>query len=191
MSAFKRPLVLGFLLAALAVFMVSRLGWAAKGATVDTNSVQTLTNKTLTSPVINGATYSAGTMRMGWAGSTTAAVSNSAANYFPANGVAGAQASNKGDVSSVVPWVATAKNLKCILTDAAGVLQVSGGTNYVVALQVNNQDSTLTCTMAGASSCADTSHTVTLAIGDQLLFGITPTGTPTALIPHCAFELDI
>lgn len=126
------------------------------------------------------------------AGSSNAVVSNSAANFIPFDGVAAAQATNEGDVSTIAANVATVKNLKCVLTTAAGVVTVAGGTSYVIALDQNLVAGALTCTIAtAASACADTSHIVTLAIGDQLDYLVTPSGTPTALVVKCAAEVDI
>lgn len=151
---------------------------------VTTASVFTLTGGILAAPQGSYKSYQSG--------STTATVSNSAANFFPFAGVATAQATNEGAVSSTIPNIATIKNLKCVLTVANGTVTVAGGTNYVIALDQNLVAGTLTCTIAsGASSCTDTTHTVTTAIGDQLDYLITPSGTPTALIPHCSAETDL
>ena len=122
------------------------------------------------------------------AGSSNAVVSNASANFFPAMGTGTAVAStSEGDVSTLSPIATTAANLKCTLTTIAGVATVAGGTNYVLALRQNIASSALTCTITAAiSTCTDTTHTVAIAIGDQLDFIDTPTGTPTALVVKCS-----
>lgn len=142
----------------------------------------------------NPASAAAGTFRSWHSGSSNAVVSNSVANFIPFDGVAAAQATNEGDVSTVVSNVATVKNMKCVLTTAAGVVTVAGGTSYVIALDQNLVASAETCTiLAGASSCTDTNpaHAITTAIGDQLDYLVTPSGTPTALVVKCAAETTI
>lgn len=127
-----------------------------------------------------------------WSGAANAVVSNSVANVFPISGVGTAVATtSEGTVSIISPVVATARNLKCTLTNAAGTATVAGGTNYVLALRQNLASSASTCTITAAiSTCADNTHSIPIAIGDQLDVIDTPTGTPTALIPHCSVELD-
>jgi hypothetical protein len=126
------------------------------------------------------------------AGSANTVVSNAAANFFPASGTGAPVASaTEGDVSTLATGVATLKNMKCTLTLPTGVATVAGGTNYVVALRQNIVTSALTCTIAAAAStCTDTTHTVTTAIGDQLDYIDTPTGVPTALVVKCSVEVD-
>ena len=128
------------------------------------------------------------------AGASNAVVSNAAANFFPASGTGTAVVStSEGQVSVLAPTVSRLSNLKCTLTNAAGVATVAGGTNYVMALRQNIASSALTCTIAAAAStCSDNTaaHNVTTAVGDQLDFIDTPTGTPTALVVHCSVEVD-
>lgn len=147
---------------------------------------------TLTLPTVTGTLVedvSTAVWRSWHAGSSNAVVSNSAANFIPFDGVAAPQATNEGDVTTIAADAATIKNLKCVLTDATGTVTVAGGTNYVIALDKNLTASALTCTIAtAASSCADTTHTVTVAVGDQLDYLVTPSGTPTALVVKCASE---
>jgi hypothetical protein len=123
-------------------------------------------------------------------GEANAVVSNSVANVFPAfgSGVAVATTS-EGTVDSAMPIAGTLSNLECYLTNAAGTKTVAGGTSYVVALRQNLGTSALTCSITTAiTNCTDTNqaHNVTVSIGDQIDFIDTPSGTPTALIPHCA-----
>ncbi len=150
---------------------------------------------TLTLPTANGTfvtNASTGVYRSNHSGSSNAVVSNSAANFIPFDGVAAPQATNEGDVSTIVADVEIVKNLKCVLTTAAGVVTAAGGTNYVVALDQNLSASIVTCTIAtAATSCTDTTHTITTAIGDQLDYLVTPSGTPTALVVKCSAETVI
>lgn len=149
----------------------------------------------LTLPTANGTLVtnaSTGVWRSMRNGSSNAVVSNSTANFIPFDGVAAPQATNEGDVSTIVPAAATLKNLKCVLTSAAGTVTVAGGTSYVIALDKNLSASAATCTiLAAASSCTDTTDTVSVAIGDQLDYLVTPSGTPTALVVKCSMESDI
>lgn len=134
-----------------------------------------------------------GTFRSWSTGASAAVVSNSVANVFPFTGVGTAVATtSEGLVSQVAPTVATLKNLTCVLTTAGGVVTVAGGTSYVVALRQQLATSAMTCTiLAAASSCTDTTHSITTAINDQLDFIDTPAGTPTALVVKCSLEIDI
>ena len=124
-------------------------------------------------------------------GSATTTVSNSAANVFPAYGVGAPVATtSEGTVTQGSPFAGTLSNLECYLTNAAGTKTVAGGTSYVLALRQNLASSTLTCSITAAiTNCQDTTHSVALAVGDQLSFIDTPSGTPTALIPHCSARL--
>ena len=128
-------------------------------------------------------------------GSSNAVVSASTANFFPANGTgAPVVSTSEGDVAMLAPTVAVLSNLTCVSTTIAGVATVAGGTAYTIALRQNIASSTLTCAITAAiSTCADTNsaHNVTTAIGDQLDFIVTPTGTPTAEVVKCSVEVTI
>jgi hypothetical protein len=156
-----------------------------------------LTPLSSTSTLVAGAALAnqstvAGFYRSFHSGSSNAVVSNSAANFIPFDGVAAAQATNEGDVSTIVSAAATLKNLKCVLTSATGTVTVAGGTSYVIALDKNLSASAATCTiLAAASSCTDTTDSVSVAIGDQVDYLVTPSGTPTALVVKCSMESDI
>lgn len=125
-------------------------------------------------------------------GSTNAVVSNSVVTYFPigASGT-GNVAATIGDASVIAPGVLKIKNLTCATYTILGALTVAGGTSYTFALNQNGTDSALTCTeLAAASSCTDTTHTITTAALDQLEFSATPAGSPTALVTKCTAEID-
>lgn len=134
-----------------------------------------------------------------WSGNGNAvAPSNTVASFFPANGTATpVAAATLGDVQTQAPApVMYAHNLTCQLTNAAGALTVAGGTNWVMALATGSTPTAtaLTCTiLAGLSGCQYTDppvviNTANLGAGSLLSFAMTPTGTPTALVPHCSFE---
>lgn len=162
------------------------------------DGVAVTTTGTAACPLVyNGANWlpeGPTTVEHWWSGLANTTVSNSAANVFPAMGSGTPVATtSEGTVANIVPNVATVKNLSCYLTTAAGTKTVAGGTNYVVAVRQNLASGALTCTIgAAASQCTDSNaaHNLTTAAQDQLDFIITPSGTPTALIPHCAVELD-
>lgn len=127
-------------------------------------------------------------------GGESATNSTSVADSFPLSGNASPSTTSSAEGSAVLTAnsVATLKNLHCVLMTAAGVVTVAGGTNYVIAVNQNLAASALTCTIAAAaSSCSDNTHTVTTAIGDQLDFTATPSGTPTALEAKCSVEMDM
>jgi hypothetical protein len=125
-------------------------------------------------------------------GAADVVVSNTAANYFPAVGTDTPVASTaEAGVAQIAHGPTTISKLYCNLTTAAGVVTVAGGTNYVVVLRKNEANTALTCTIgATASSCSDLVDQVTAVQGDQLDYGITPTGTPTALVPHCVAKAE-
>lgn len=125
-------------------------------------------------------------------GSTNAVVSNSVASYFPLDGSGtGDVAATIGDASTIWP-VVTVKNLHCATYTAGGVLTVAGGTAYTFAVAHNGSASAVTCAETAAiSSCQDVTNSITTSALDQLEFIVTPTGTPTALVPKCSVEVDI
>lgn len=127
------------------------------------------------------------------AGSANAVVSNSVASFFTVQGTdTGFVAATEGDAITNAPVAGVIKSLKCTTTVAGGTATAAGGTSYVFALRVNQADTALTCTeTALLTTCSDSTHSVTVAVGDQLDFGVTPNGTPTALVPKCAAEFDI
>lgn len=125
-------------------------------------------------------------------GSANAVVSTSVANFFPINsdGTAVAAAS-EGAAVDTLAVSATIANLNCFLVVANGTKTVAGGTNYVIAVRKNLADSAVTCTITAAiTNCQDATHTLAVAAGDELDFGITPNGTPTALIPVCSVTVS-
>jgi len=132
-----------------------------------------------------------GLVRSGMFGSSNALVSNSTSEFFPISGIGLATITLEGDVSVPVPWVATIKNLKCLSTNTAGTLSAPGGTSYVLTLRQNLASSALTCPITAAiTSCTDTTHSITTAIGDQLDIIDAPSGTPSALVLKCSVEVD-
>lgn len=156
------------------------------------NGWYTITDQQCALSLINQGWAVNGSSFFWLSGNANAVVSNTAANYFPAQGADTAVASTaEAGVAEIAHGPATLSKLYCNLTTAAGVVTVAGGTNYVVVLRKNEASTALTCTIgAAASSCSDTTDEVTTAQGDQLDFGITPSGTPTALVPHCVVKAE-
>lgn len=125
-------------------------------------------------------------------GGANATVSNSAANVFPISGVGAPVATtSEGTVMVAAPGsVSSATGMACYLTDASGALTVAGGTNYVMAMRQGGATSTVTCTIgAAANHCFGGPFSVGLT-GGMLDMIDTPSGTPTALIPHCAISFN-
>ena len=142
-----------------------------------------------------GSPSAPGTDRNFFTGSTSAVFSQVAAEAFtPISGdsIATLVAATEGGAMQAVNQVMTCKNLYCSTTNAAGTLTAAGGTSWTIAVDRNTVATALTCTeLAAATSCSDTTHTFTTAVGDLLDFGWTPAGTPTAIVPHCMMECDL
>lgn len=164
----------------------------ALGNNAGVNGWYTITDQKCAAALTNQGWAVNGSSFFWLSGNANAAVSNTAANYFPAQGADTAVASTaEGGVAEIAHGAGTLSKLYCNLTTAAGVVTVAGGTNYVIALRKNETNTAITCTIgATASSCSDTTDEVTTAQGDQLDFGITPSGTPTALVPHCVLKAE-
>jgi hypothetical protein len=161
--------------------------------TVVDNSTSAGSSYTASAQDMTGALSNSGNNRNLLYSGTSAVVSASAASYFPINATtAYAAAAAIGDVESYTPGVVTFRNLYCELTAANGTVTVAGGTNYVIAVDdVTQSATTVTCTIgATASSCSDTTDSYPTTAGDLVAMIITPSGTPTALVPHCQVEED-
>ncbi len=128
-----------------------------------------------------------------WLGGSNATLSTSVASFFAVSGFSPAASSaTVGNVQSISSGAYTAQNLRCVFMGSNGTVTVVGGTSYVVALQVNNSSSALTCTATAAqSSCSDSTHTVSISANDILNYTATPSGTPTALEAKCSMEAHI
>jgi len=75
------------------------------------------------------------------------------------------------------------RNLYCFATAAPG-----GADTAVYTVRKNSADSTLTCTMTGAATtCNDTTHTLTVAAGDRYSVKVVSTGVLVTGIT-CSFE---
>ena len=90
-------------------------------------------------------------------------------------------ASEFGGTTSRMGLVSTAgtfKNLRVTVSAAPGA-----GKSYTFTLRKNQADAALTCAISGASatSCADSSNTVSYVGGDSVSMEQTPAGTPTAV----------
>lgn len=165
-------------------------------------SAQTATATATFTPVIpTPSPLFSGEKRFLLGGTSNAVVSNAVANFISVQGSStAAAAAAEGDVMTAAPLSGHVRNLFCVLTTAAGVPTVAGGTNYVLALRDGpggpggNTPATtaLTCTIgATAASCFDNTDDVYVKQGDVLDFIATPSGTPTALVVHCSAEMDL
>lgn len=92
--------------------------------------------------------------------------------YAPIGG-GGVPSSTESDVSVAAPSATTLLNLQVNLSVAPGV-----GQTLVVTARKNGVDTTLTCTISGASTtCQDLTHTVSIAQNDVINWKIVTTGT--------------
>lgn len=163
----------------------------ATASNLGVNGVYTITSRTCAQTLLSIGWGIVGNSHSWMAGSSSATVSNSAAAYIPFSGTGTSQASNEGDVSTTAATVGVLSNLHCVLTTAGGTVTVAGGTSYVMALRQNLTTVAPTCTiLAAASSCSDNTDRVLTAVGDQLDYIDTPSGTPTALVVKCSMQVS-
>ena len=133
---------------------------AATKATWSTQFVGTITNETI---CLSGLT-----------------LGNSATNYVSIeNGLASSGTTTESMVQIPCPLSGTFKNLYVEQEGASGASK-----SYAYTFRKNTADTTLTCTVSGASAVTanDTTHTVSVAAGDLLDVKIVPTNTPTITI---------
>jgi hypothetical protein len=125
-------------------------------------------------------------------GGQTAVMSSVSVEHFHSisgNSLGNLVAATEGDAMNVVGGAMICQNLYCTTTNIAGTLTAAGGTDWLVAVDNNTVATALTCDITAAlTSCSDTTHSFTTAAGDMLDFGWTPTGTPTAIVPHCSMD---
>ena len=64
--------------------------------------------------------------------------------------------------------------------------------SYAFTVRKNGADTALTCTISGASAttCNDTTHTISVAAGDLLVLAAVPTGTPTGVSVWSGWSFD-
>lgn len=109
-------------------------------------------------------------------GSKALALSTTSTEYL---GVGSNQAPNATETNrrNVIPTGGTIKNLYVKLSAAPGA-----GTTRVFTLYLNGSPSALTCTVSGgaATTANDSTHTVTVAAGDEVSLQSSITGTPAA-----------
>jgi hypothetical protein len=129
-----------------------------------------------------------------YTGGASAVFSQVAAEAFTSisgNGIATLVAATEGDAMQAVTGIMNCHNLYCSTTNIAGTLTAAGGTSWSIAVDDNTVAQALTCTeTATQTHCSDTTHSFQTAVGDMLDFGWTPSGTPTAIVPHCSMECD-
>lgn len=92
---------------------------------------------------------------------------------------------NTGDVnvSVIMPTSGTIDNLYVNLPTAPAAT-----TGYTITVFKNGVASILTAAMIAVTSNNDTTHSVSYVAGDTIAIRVTPTNTPTAMIPHWSFR---
>ena len=115
----------------------------------------------------------------GIVGYSAASLSLSGTLYFPYVG-GGLPSSTEANVDSPAPVAATVSNFYVDVSAAPG-----GGNSLALTIRKNGADTSVTCTISGASatSCNDTAHSFAVAANDQLTVKLVTTGiiagTPT------------
>lgn len=131
------------------------------GDLVSTDATQTLSGKTLTSPVLNTPSFSANVQVLDHVHGAIAGGLGAATVYLGGIGVA---ASSTEYPLSIVRRAGTVRTLYCYLATAPG-----GGDTVVFTVRKNASDQAVTCTITGAAqTCNDTSNTFTVVAADRL-----------------------
>ncbi|PYN86761.1 MAG: hypothetical protein DMD87_17285 [Candidatus Rokuibacteriota bacterium] len=113
---------------------------------------------------------------------------NSANSFGPLVGPVTLAASSAAGFRTVVPRAGTIKNLFAAVSVAPGASK-----SWAFMVRKNGVDQSLTCTISGASatSASDTSHSFTVAAGDEIEIKIVPTSTPAAAKAEWSAELVV
>ena len=126
-------------------------------------------------------------------GGSSAVVSAVSPVFIPFDGLGAGQLTLEGDVTSVMPLVATLSNLKCVSVNTTATPTGPGtGSTYIISVDQNGVAGALTCTISGTgTSCTDTTHTMTAAVGDQFDYLVTPLATPApvATVIKCSVQV--
>lgn len=95
-----------------------------------------------------------------------------ATDYLPLYGAV-AFGTTQGGQQVPIPSAGALKSM--YVSFSAGV----GGSSFTATLQNNGSDTTLTCTMtsSGAKGCNDSTHVITVAVGDLLNYKIVKSGS--------------
>jgi hypothetical protein len=113
--------------------------------------------------------------------------STSINHFFAASGArdAGLTSDNAGN-RTVLPSAGTLRNLRIQADVAPGAAK-----SWIVTVEKNGSDSTLTAQLSGASqtTASDLSHTVSVAAGDAISIKVAPAGTPAAARIGWSMEL--
>lgn len=131
------------------------------GDLVSTDATQTLSGKTLTSPVLNTPSFSANVQVLDRIHGAVAGGLGAATVYLGGIGVA---ASSTEYPLSIVRRAGTVRTLYCYLATAPG-----GSDTVAFTVRKNASDQAVTCTITGAAqTCNDTSNTFTVVAADRL-----------------------
>lgn len=153
------------------------------GAIISSDATQTLTNKTLTSPVLNTPSFSANVLVYDRIHGAIAGGLGAATVYL---GSVGVSVSSTEYPLSIVRRSGTVRTLYCYLATAPG-----GSDTVVFTVRKNGSDTALggaACTITGAGqTCNDTSNTFTVVAGDRLSVKAVSSAT-TAAGAACTFE---
>lgn len=172
------------------------------GLTTATTRVLTVPNRTATLGTTTGTLTSgnltkfdasgnvidsgqAAPYRGAFSGHSTNVIPASTTAYFPAFGVENYSATEV-DVSTVVPFAGTVRNMYCI----QGPLGAGGTASYI--FRKNSASSTVACSIsASAGTCSDLTHTVSVVAGDVVDFQVvTNASVATPGRGRCAVEVD-
>ena len=111
-------------------------------------------------------------------------------NYHPLIRPAGTWNTSDGLTISNDKFMASTtgnlKNIRVVLDTAPG-----SGTNYVFTVRLNAADTALACTISdAATSCTNSTDTVSIIGGDVLTFSSTPSGSPATVFVKWTLVFD-
>ena len=132
---------------------------------------------------VNATSYYAGGVLQGttWSGGATALATSALTEFFPANGITTINGT-EANVENAVAAPQTYTKLYCVNSTAEGAAKSDAYT-----LRKNAVDCGLACTITNATSCNDTAHTCTVAVGDTVDIKDVTTGSAiTAREGSCA-----
>ena len=160
-----------------------RLAWAVAPA----NSP---TAQTSPPPIIISALFTAnsgvnqGPIMM----ASNGAVSATNTNYIgPGGSPSPAGSAAEINVSGIVPVAGAIESIWAIANGSPGT---AGSQYYKFTIYHNGASTSLTCQVnnpSASSACNSSANPITVAAGDTISCGITPTGTPTARVVTCGF----
>lgn len=159
-------------------FTVARVNGNTPGGTCTggqfVDSLSTSAVPVCATPTIGGS----GGGTSGWSGLPLTFVSNTTQYAAPVGGAL--TSTTESVVQLKAPVASTISGLQVTLGASLGT-----GTTLAVTLRDGGVSQSLTCTTAsGGTTCTDTTHTVNVALGDNLSFLLVATGTVTSGLPQ-------